>query len=116
VRGHRGLTLLEVLVALAVVAVGVTALERLLVRSITTITADAETTRAMLLAQALVAEAEVRPPEPGRTEGVRANGLRFEREVRRTAHPGLREIRVRVLPNHPGRACELVEVIRVPPA
>ena len=53
--GRRGLTLLEVMVALVILAVGVTALQRLLVRSVATVTADGQTTRAMLLAQALLA-------------------------------------------------------------
>ena len=112
---RRGFTLLEVLVALVILAVGVSALQRLLVRSLATVTADGETTRAMLLAQALLAEAEVQPPEPGRSEGVRPGGLHFEREVRRTLHPALREVRVRVYPEAGGTACELVEMIRVPP-
>ena len=115
-RRRRGITLLEVLVALVILAVGVTALQRLLARSVATVTADGRTTRAMLLAQALLAEAEVQPPEPGRSDGVRPGGLRFEREVRRTLHPALREVRVRVYPEAGGTACELVEMIRVPPA
>lgn len=113
---QRGVTLLEVLVALAILAVGVTALQRLLVRSVATVAADGRATRAMLLAQALLAEAEAEPPEPGRSEGVRAGDLRFEREVRRTLHPALREVRVRVYPEAGGAACELVEMVRVPPA
>lgn len=115
-RGRRGLTLLEVLVALVILAVGVTALQRLLARSIATVAADAATTRALLLAQALLADAESRPPEPGHSEGVRPDGLHFERDVRRTLHPALREVRVRVYPEAGGNACELVEMIRVPPA
>jgi len=113
---RRGMTLVEVLAALAILAVGVVALQRLVVRSTATIGADDRTTRAMLLAQALLAEAEARPPEPGTSEGVRPEGLRFEREVRRTLHPALREVRVRVYPETGGTACELVEMIRVPPA
>lgn len=113
---RRGITLLEVLVALAILALGVTALQRLLVRSVATVTADGRATRAMLLARALLAEAEAKPPEPGQSEGVRAGGLRFERDVRRTLHPSLREVRVRVYPEAGGAACELVEMVRVPPA
>jgi len=109
VRRRRGITLLEVLVALVILAVGVTALQRLLARSVATVTADGRTTRAMLLAQALLAEAEVQPPEPGRSDGVRPGGLRFEREV-------LRGVRVRVYPEAGGTACEVMEMIRVPPA
>ncbi|HUE30186.1 MAG TPA: prepilin-type N-terminal cleavage/methylation domain-containing protein [Verrucomicrobiae bacterium] len=114
--GRRGLTLLEVMVALVILAVGVTALQRLLVRSVATVTADGQTTRAMLLARALLAEAEVQAPEPGHSEGMRPGGLHFERDVRRTLHPSLRQVRVRVYPEAGGTACELVEMIRVPTA
>lgn len=112
---RRGMTLLEVLVAVAVLAVGVTALQRLLVRGVATVAVDREASRAMMLARAVLADAELRPPEPGHTEGARPGGLRFERDVRRTAHPALREVRVRVSAGG-GAACELVELVRVPPA
>ena len=109
------MTLVEVLVALAVLAVGVVSLQRLLVRSVAMVARDGEASRAMLLARALLAEAELRPPEPGHTEGARPGGLRFDRDVRRTPHPALREVRVRVSAGG-GTACELVELVRVPPA
>src|SRR5215470_5564742 len=105
----RGFTLLEVMVA-----VGVTAVERLLARSLGTIAADADRDRGMLLLRTLVAEAELAPPEPGHLDGERS-GLRFAREVFRTPHPLLREVHVRVWTND-GGDLELVEVIRVPPA
>jgi len=111
---RRGFTLLEVLVALVVLAVGVVALQRLLVRSVAGVADDAQLTRAMLAARALLAEAEVRPPEPGTTTGTRG-GLTFERAVGRTAAPALREVRVRVFAGS-GATCELVELIRVPAA
>lgn len=114
VRGQRGFTLLEVMIAIAVLATGVVALQRLVARSAATVAADGETTRALLVARALLAEAALAPPEPGLVRGERA-GLRFAREVRPTPHPALREVRVRVA-GGPGGACELVEVIRVPPA
>ena len=113
-RGARGFTLLEVLVALVVLAVGIVALERLLAQSVAGVAADAELTRAMLSARALLAEAEVRPPEPGTTTGTRA-GLTFERWVGRTAAPALREVRLRVFAAG-GATCELVELVRVPAA
>jgi type II secretion system protein I len=113
-RRQRGLTLLEVLVALVVLAVGVTAMQRLLARSVHGIDVDARVSRAMVTARALLAEAAIDPPEPGSIAGERA-GLRFEREVRRTAHPALREVRVRVSAGGDA-TCELVEVIRVPAA
>jgi hypothetical protein len=49
-------------------------------------------------------------------EGIRPDGLRFEREVRPTGHPRLREVRVRVQPADGGAGCELLELVRVPPA
>ena len=112
--GSRGIGLVEVLVALVVLAVGIGALQRLVVRSIAGLAADAELTTAMLTARALLAEAEVRPPEPGTTTGTRA-GLTFERWVGRTAAPALREVRVRVFAAG-GATCELVELVRVPAA
>ena len=110
---RRGFTLLEVMVALAVLAVGVTALQRLVMRSVATVAADGAASRAMLAAQALLAEAALHPPEPGHTEGTRPDGLRFRREVARTAHPALREVRVRVWSDGAGTMCELVELVRV---
>ncbi len=115
-RGNRrGFGLLEVLVALVVLAVGITALQRLVARSVGTIDTVGRTTRAMLAAQALLADAALAPPEPGHTTGVEPGGLRFERDVLRTPHPALREVRVRVHPDDDGAPCELVEVIHVPP-
>jgi type II secretion system protein I len=112
-RGPRGLTLLEAVVALAVLAVGVVALQRLVGRSVATLADDARLTRAMLAAAALVAEARLAPPEPGRTEG-QTGGLPFTRDVRATPHPALREVRVRVGRAGDRAACELVELIRAP--
>jgi general secretion pathway protein I len=109
---RRGFTLIEVLVALTVLAVGVTAVQRLSARSIATIDGDARASRAMLLARTLLAEAALAPPEPGHMAGERG-GLPFEREVARTLHPALREVRVRVFWRE-GSACELLELVRVP--
>ena len=115
-RSSRGLGLLEVLVALVVLAVGVTALQRLVTRSVGTLGEDLRLTRAMLAAQGMLAEAALAPPEPGETNGSTPDGLRFERAVARTPHPALREIRVRVWPDAGAAPCELMEVVRVPPA
>ena len=120
-RRDRGLTLLEVLVAVVVLGVGVTALERLLTRNVGAIADDERLTHAMLLARALVAEAELAPPEPGHVEGDLAErgpdaaGFRFTRDVARTPHPSLREVRIRVYRDAADpAACELVELVRVP--
>lgn len=115
-RRQHGFGLLEVLVALVVLGVGITAVQRLVGRSIGTIDTLGRTTRAMLAAQALLADAALAPPEPGHTAGVEPGGLRFERDVLRTPHPALREVRVRVHPDDGGGPCALVEVIHVPPA
>jgi type II secretion system protein I len=111
-RRQRGLTLLEVLVAIVVLAVGVTAMQRLLARSVRGIDTDVRVSRAMVAARALLAEAALETPEPGVVGGER-DGLRYRRDVRRTAHPALREVRVRVTASDDA-TCELVEVIRVP--
>ncbi len=117
---RRGMTLLEVLVAMVMLATGVVALQRLIVGSVAGIADDVRLTRAMVLAQALLAEAELAPPEPGHMMGdldARPGGaaLHFERDVTRTPHDGLREVRVRVFREADGRdACELVELVRVP--
>jgi type II secretion system protein I len=114
------MSLLETLVALAVLATGVLAVQRLMTASVAGIARDADLTRAMLGARALLAEAALAPPEPGRTAGTLGAEtpggatLRFERDVLPTAHPGLREVRVRVFGREPGTRCELVELIRVP--
>src|SRR5262245_4385998 len=113
---RAGFGLLETLVAMVVLAVGITALQRLVTRSVATLGEDLRLTRAMLAAQALLVDAAVAPPEPGHSSGSTPEGLRFEREVARGPHPALREIRVRVWPDPGAAPCELWELIRVPPA
>jgi type II secretion system protein I len=111
------MTLLEVLVALAVLATGVVGLERLLAASVAAVAADARLTRGMLAARALLAEAAVGVPPLGSAAGEVAAtpGLRWERDVTATPHSALRQVRVRVSWAEGREACELVEVIRVPP-
>lgn len=112
----RGLLLLEVLAAVAVLALGMTALQRLVTRSVAGMTEVRVRTRAMFAAQALLADAALAPPEPGQANGTTPEGLRFERQVTRTPHPALREVRVAVYPEGAvDTPCELVEVIRVAP-
>ena len=113
-RGPRGVTLLELVIALAVLAIGVTALQGLVARSLGTLAADAEASRALAVARSLLAEAALSPPDPGRADG-RRDGLRFQRDVLPSVHPALREVHVHV-DAADGGGCDLVEVIRVPPA
>ncbi|OLC90306.1 MAG: hypothetical protein AUJ03_01460 [Deltaproteobacteria bacterium 13_1_40CM_3_71_4] len=112
-RRPRGMTLLEVVVALFVLAVGVTALQRLLAAGVHGIATDVRLTEAALLARGLLADAEVHPPDPGHVEGDRPGALHYTRDTTSTAHPALREVRVRVS-WEPAEACELVEMVRVP--
>ena len=114
-RGTAGLTLVEAVVAVAVVATGTIAAERLLARSARTVAVERAATRAQLAAQSLLAEARVGPLPLGTVGGTTADGVVFEREVRPTDHPALREVRVRTrIGADGGTGCELVEVLRAP--
>jgi type II secretion system protein I len=116
-RGRRAaFTLVEAVVALAVVATVVVASERLLARSARTVAGERAAVRAQLMAQTLLAEARLGPLPLGVVQGDDGTGAVFEREVVRTAHPALREVRVRVeVGAEAGGRCELVEVLRVAP-
>jgi general secretion pathway protein I len=99
-----GFTLLEVLVAVAVLGLALVSLLGLHVRNLALIERDQRITEGTLLARALMTEAEVEPfPEVGLIDGdfeerypERFPGLRWEREVAATPVPDVREIRVRV--------------------
>jgi Tfp pilus assembly protein PilV len=113
------MTLLEVLVALVVLAVGVGAMQRLLITGVGAVGDAARLTEAMLAARALLADAEADPPPLGHVEGEVAGsaGLRFTRDTTATPHAALRQVRVRVgRTDDDGEGCELIEVVRVPAA
>ena len=113
--GRRGLTLLEVMVAVAVLATGVLAIQRLANRSVANVARDGDLTRAMLLARSLLAEAELAPPDVGHVAGKAGPGFQFVRDVTRTPSARLREVRLRVFrENRPAEGAELVELLRVP--
>lgn len=100
----RGFSLLEVLVAVAVLGLALVSLLGLHVRNIDLIARDQRVTQATLLARALMTEVETGPfPELGALDGDfeldypdRYPGLRWEREVLTTPIPNVREVRVRV--------------------
>jgi general secretion pathway protein I len=100
----RGFTLLEVLVAVAVLGLALVSLLGLHVRNIDLIARDERVTVATLLARALMTEVETGPfPDLGATDGNfevdhpgRYPDLRWQREVRTTQVPNVREVRVRV--------------------
>lgn len=103
-RHAAGFTLLEVLVAVAILGVALTSLLGLHVRNVDLIARDQRITEATMLARLLMTEAEVeRFPDLGILSGdfedhfpARYPGLRWEREVVPTPLPDLREVRVRV--------------------
>jgi len=110
----RGFTLLEVAVAIAVLALAGIAAERLVVRSIVTVDHDARRARTLLAARDVVAETALAPPPPGRESTTRSDGLRVVREVMPTGHPALAEVHVRVTWADGGDASDLVELVYAP--
>lgn len=103
-RGVVGFTLLEVLVAVAVLGLALVSLLSLHVRNIDLIGRDRRVTEATLLARGLMSEVESGPfPDLGVESGdfeldypERYPDLRWEREVTPTPVPNVREVRVRV--------------------
>jgi len=104
----RGFTLLEVLVAVAVLGLGLVSLLGLHVRNLALLERDQRITESTLLARELMTQAEVEPfPDLGVTEGDFEDlhpgefpDLRWEREVLPAPLPipvpDVREVRIRV--------------------
>ena len=120
-RTTSGFTLIEVVVAMAVVAIAFTALLGLHVRSLRLAAREQTYTQALLLARTLLAEAELEPlPAPGASTGDfearfpgRYPGFLWQRTVNDTGFPGTREIIVRVQPgDDPQASAELTLYLR----
>lgn len=111
---RHAFTLVEVVVAVAVLAIAGTALQRLVTGSLRTVTSDLRRMQALDAARTLLAETTLRPV-PGADAGTRDEGLRFAREVRPTAHPRLLEVRIRVEGADGHDGAELVELVYAPP-
>ena len=117
----KGFTLLEVVVAMAVLAIAFTAMLGLHVRSLNLVARERAYTRALLLARTLVTETELGGlPEVGQSNGDfeerhpgQDSGYSWEREVNDTPLPETREIRIRVVPaEQPGAAAHLTFFLR----
>jgi len=100
-RGAHGFTLIEVLVALAIVAYALIGLIGLVNRNLGVVGRDEDLTRAMLLARKFVAEMEVREkfPDLGFSSGQfdEYPGFSWEREVTELFIPDVRQVVLRIV-------------------
>lgn len=120
-RDVRGFTLLEVMVALAVIATAFTALLGLHVRNLKLAARDQAYTQALLLSRTLITEVELGPyPEVGAAQGDfedrwpgRYPGFRWQRTVNDFGVFDVREVTIRVIPNgDEAAASELTVFVR----
>ncbi len=120
---NHGFTLIEVLVALAVVAFAIVGLLGLQARNIKAIARDLNMTRATLLARERLSQIQYEVLLHG-LEGLGSKtgdfgkqypGFRFEQEVISTGLDEMREVIVRVVFDERNpRACEIVYFVRDP--
>jgi prepilin-type N-terminal cleavage/methylation domain-containing protein len=111
---RHGFTLVEVAVAIAVLAIAGVALQRLVTSSVRTIASDAGRARTLAVARERLADASLRPPPLGRAEWPEPAGVRTTRVVAPTAHPWLRAVRVRCEDARGHDGSELVELVYAP--
>jgi type II secretion system protein I len=119
---HTGFTLLEVMVALMVIAFAFVGLLGLHGRNIKTIARDQQLTRATLLARELVSQIQFQVASGGLQQLDDSHGtfegypgFRWERQVLTTGLDEVREILVRVIfDERSPNACELVYFVRDP--
>ena len=123
-RPHTGFTLLEVMVALMVIAFAFVGLLGLHGRNIKTIARDQQLTRATLLARELVSQIQFQVASGGLQQLDDSHGtfegypgFRWERQVLTTGLDEVREVIVRVIfDERSPNACELVYFVRDPAA
>ncbi|MGD0946919.1 MAG: type II secretion system minor pseudopilin GspI [Candidatus Binatia bacterium] len=119
---HAGFTLLEVMVALAIVAFAVVGLLGLHGRNIQIIARDQNLTRATLLARELISQIQFQVmtkglQDLGDSQGTFEGypGYRWERQLMPTGLDEMREVVVRVIWDEANpSACELVYFVRDP--
>ncbi|HEY8517834.1 MAG TPA: prepilin-type N-terminal cleavage/methylation domain-containing protein [Candidatus Binatia bacterium] len=120
-RGASGFTLLEVMVALAVIATAFTALLGLHVRNLRLAAREQAYAQALLLARSLITEVELGGyPDVGESQGDfegefpgRYPGYRWYRSVNEFPAPDTREVTVRVVPDgDESAAAELTLFVR----
>jgi general secretion pathway protein I len=125
VRRTGGFTLLEVMVALAVIATAFTALLGLHVRNLRLAAREQAYAQSMLLARSLITEVELGGfPDVGEAQGDfeaefpgRYPGYRWYRTVSEFPAPDTREVTVRVVPSgDESAACELTLFVRPRPS
>jgi general secretion pathway protein I len=110
-RGAAGFTLIEVLVALSIIAYALIGLLGLQNRNLTILGRSQDISRATLLARKFIAEMEVREkfPDIGYSSGELEPGFFWEREVTETIIPEVREVRLRIIFDE--RQPDLVELL-----
>src|SRR5207244_2283233 len=120
--GSAGFTLLEVLVALVIIAFAFVGLLGLQARNIQGIARDQNLTRATMLARELISQIQYQASTEGlqglgNSQGTFEGypGYRWEREVISTGLDEMREVLVRVIWDERNpHACELVYFVRDP--
>jgi general secretion pathway protein I len=121
-RRHAGFTLIEVMVALAIIAYAIVGLLGLHARNIQMIGRDQSLTRATLLARELISQIQFQVSTNGLQDLGDAQGAfegypgyRWERRVMPTGLDEMREVVIRVIWNEATpSACELVYFVRDP--
>jgi general secretion pathway protein I len=116
-RGGRGFTLLEVMVALMIVAIAFVGLLGHHVRNLSHIGHDQDMTRAALLARSLITQMELQEqfPDTGVSDGEFPGypGFAWEREVTDTELPDVRRVALRIVSANQGPSnFELIYFIR----
>jgi general secretion pathway protein I len=116
-RPPAGFTLVEVLVALAVVAIALVGLLGLHNRNLRSVGIDQDLSRATLLARQLITEMELveQFPDPGFSSGDFADytGFHWERHVEDTDQPDIRRVDLRVVfDERIPDACRLIYYMR----